>query len=107
MRLCEVEGGLGDIRMKKLLFILFLLSTHFADAQKGIEKLTAHKIDSLQRIHIDTILYYSSYCGECDVKGNKHTCYLKSGYLLADNLIIYKQYGKFYFLTFDCYNSGT
>ena len=94
--------------MNKLLFILlFSLCTHFANAQKGIEELTGHKIDSLQRSHVDTILHYSSYCGECDVKGNKHTCYLKSGYLVADNLIIYKQYRKFYILAFDCYNSDT
>jgi len=94
--------------MKKyLLVLLIFFCNNHSYAQKGIEKLTVHKIDSLQHIHVDTLLYYDSYCGECEIKGNTHNCYFKSGYILDDNLIIYQQHGKFYVLIFDCYNSGS
>jgi len=94
------------MKIKVLLILLFIISFQICHAQKGIEKLTAYKIDSLQHIHVDTILYYNSYCGECAISGKGHTCYLKSGYILDDNLVIYKQSGKFYILSFDCYNSN-
>jgi len=94
------------MRIKVLLILLFIVSFQLCHAQKGIEKLTRYKIDSLQHIRVDTILYYCSYCGECSIRGQKHTCYLASGYTLSDNIIIYKQHGRFYTLSFDCSNTS-
>jgi hypothetical protein len=94
--------------MKKLLLALVFLITYsqLCQAQKGIEKLTHYKIDSLQHIHVDTILYYCSYCGECEILGKKRNCYLASGYTVSSNFIIYQQQGNFYLLDFDCYNQS-
>jgi hypothetical protein len=85
---------------------LFSVTTY---AQKGIEKLTEAKIDSLQKAHIDTILWYCSYCGECffkktDAPIKYYNCQMQSGYDLSYNAIIYKQLGKYYVLNFDCTN---
>jgi len=93
--------------MKRLLLaIIFLFAySQLCHAQKGIAKLTRYKIDSLQHLHVDTILHYCSYCGECEVLGRKRNCYLASGYTLTENLIIYQQQGKFYLLDFDCSNT--
>jgi len=95
------------MRVKALFTFLLIISFRLCHAQKGIEKLSAHKIDSLQHIRVDTLLYYCSYCGECDVLGRKHNCYMASGYIVSNNFIIYQQQGKFYLLDFDCYNFYT
>jgi hypothetical protein len=92
----------------KLLIIAFISILFSANvyAQKGIEKINSHKIDSLQHVNVDTIIYYQSYCGECEILGHKQSCYVLSGYTLIENVIIYQQKGKFYSLDFDCYNSS-
>ncbi len=81
-----------------ILFILcFTISVCHAQ-QKGIEKLSNHYIDSLKCTHIDTILWYHSYCGECffrktDAPIKYYNCQVQSGYDLSYNVIIYKQNG--------------
>jgi hypothetical protein len=93
-----------------LLFLLLILFAFNTYAQKkGIEKLSKHKIDSLRNKHIDTILWYHSYCGECFIKKNDNpikyaNCTVQSGYDLTYNAIIYKQKDKYFILNFDCNN---
>jgi hypothetical protein len=81
----------------KYWFIFFLLILCYtkSHAQKSIEKLSRDKIDSLQKIHVNTIIHYFSYCGECEILHNKHTCYMLSGYTLNTNTLIYQQKGKY------------
>jgi len=88
-----------------LIFLLTILLSNHVCAQKGIEKLSAQKIDSLQHVRVDTIVHYSSYCGECDILGKRNNCNMLSGYLLIDNILLYKQNGRYYTLTFDCTNN--
>ena len=65
---------------------------------------------SLKNINIDSILWYHSYCGECDVLRKEPVpieysdCSILTGYTLTYNAIIYKQYGKYFILNFDCKN---
>ena len=83
-----------------LLFIVFIYNA-FAQKENGVEKLSKYKIDSLQSIHVDTIIHYYAYCGECEISA-KPQCYMLSGYTLTENVLIYKQQGKYYTLDFDC-----
>ena len=94
--------------MKRLILgtLFFIMYAQLCHAQKGIEKLTRYKIDSLQDIHVDTIVHYCSYCGECEVSMKKNNCYMTSGYTVGSNFIIYRQQGKFYLLDFNCYNQS-
>ncbi|MEO6851607.1 MAG: hypothetical protein ABI203_10065 [Mucilaginibacter sp.] len=95
--------------MKFLLLLVLLFSFSVSYSQKGIEKLSKEKIDSLKNIQIDTIIWYHSYCGECffkktDAPIKYYTCQVESGYDLSYNAIIYQQVGKYFILNFDCNN---
>jgi hypothetical protein len=88
-----------------LILLLIILLSYNTYAQKGIEKFSTQKIDSLQYLHVDTIIHYYSYCGECEVLSKHNNCSVLSGYVLIDNVLLYKQCGKYYTLTFDCSNN--
>ena len=93
------------------LLLLFILLHGYAFSQKlSIEKLSKDKIDSLKNEHVDTIMWYHSYCGECAIVKRLDTpliysnCTLQIGYKLNTNLIFYKQNGKYFIINFDCNN---
>lgn len=93
--------------MKYYLIALLLFVTQIGYAQKDIETLSQSKIDSLRGVHVDTIIWYHSYCGECffkktDAPIKYYTCRVQSGYDLSYNAILYKQQGNYYLLNFDC-----
>jgi len=84
--------------------MIALLNVQVCYGQKDIEKLSRDKIDSLNHIKVNTILYYRSFCGECEILGHGRFCKADFGYTLISNIIIYRQNGNFYSLDFDCYD---
>lgn len=102
--------------MKFYLILLFsILVAGNTYAQKGIEELSQNKIDSLRSEHVDTIIWYHSYCGECEILSRPDIskpntpirysyCTVLSGYTLTNNIILYKQKGNYFLLNFDCNN---
>lgn len=86
----------------------FLFSVHL-HAQNSVEQLSESKVDSLRTEHVDSILWYRSYCGACffrktDAPIKYYGCQVQSGYDLSYNAIIYKQQGHYFILNFDCNN---
>ncbi|MBS7563810.1 hypothetical protein KHS38_05290 [Mucilaginibacter sp. Bleaf8] len=84
--------------MKFLLKILFImLLGHVATAQSiNIRKWANRQIDSLNRIHVDTIVYYHSFCGNCEVRRSYNFCEVyDNGNVTMENAIVYKQSGSF------------
>lgn len=98
---------------RSLLCISTLLIATCSFAQKiSLEKWVERNVDSLNNIGIDTIIYYHDYCGECivlekpvninDTTARKHHCEIDNSWTQLANLIIYKQKGANYTLSFDC-----
>jgi hypothetical protein len=95
------------VRFYSALLLSILLASHIYAQKISIEKLSKQKIDSLRSKHVDTMLWYHSYCGECEVfnKEIKYAnCNVFSGYTLTYNSILYKQMSKYFILNFDCNN---
>jgi hypothetical protein len=98
------------MRFYNLLLLLILLDGYAYSQKLSIEKLSKDKIDSLRNEHVDTIMWYHSYCGECLIVNRPDTpiiysnCTLQLGYKLNNNLIFYKQKGKYFVINFDCNN---
>src|ERR1700761_5261676 len=95
--------------MRICLSLILCLAFNLCLAQKGIEDLSKQKIDSLRELHIDTVIWYYSYCGECFFKNTDapikyYNCQMITGYDLSYNVIIYKQKGNYFALNFDCKN---
>ncbi len=97
------------------LLITFLVAIPLSNlfAQKPtLTQLTKTKVDSLRKTGADAIMWYKSYCGECEVISHEthpasipanHYCTVDAqGYTLTDNVILYKQNDSYYKLIFDC-----
>jgi hypothetical protein len=86
--------------------LLIISGADYTLAQKvSVEKWVKHNVDSLHKIHVDTIEYYNQYCGECVVRKpgtEKYNCQTENGYTLAESFIMYQQHGKYYSLEFNC-----
>src|ERR1700748_298606 len=90
-----------------MLFLSLLCYCHSYAQKNGIEKLSESKVDSLKAEHVDNILWYHSYCGDCfyaktDSLIQYGRCLVENGYSLSYNVIIYQQKGKYFTLNFDC-----
>jgi hypothetical protein len=97
------------MKFYSILLFSILFSGYTYAQKKGIERLSKNKIDSLRREHVDSILWYHSYCGECFIKKTNApiqygNCSVQSGYDLTYNAIIYRQKDKYFILNFDCNN---
>jgi hypothetical protein len=92
------------MKLNLISLLLFLLCINYVSAQKvNLKRWVKHTVDSLQKDHVDTILYYHEYCSECDVKSKVHHCEIEDvGYEQIENIIIYQKNERFYSLTFDC-----
>jgi hypothetical protein len=93
--------------MRAYLLLVLCCGFTLCHAQKSVEQVSREKVDSLRKLHIDTLIWYHSYCGECffkktDAKVKYYTCQVQSGYDLSYNAIIYKQHGSYFLLNFDC-----
>lgn len=91
--------------MKSLLKIFFIiLLGQVATAQSiNIRTWATRQIDSLQQVHVDTIVYYHQFCGGCEVRRSYKYCDVyDNGNVNMESIILYKQSGSFYRLAFNC-----
>jgi len=90
-----------------LLLIAFGITDNYAQ-KINLETWTSHIVDSLQKNHIDTIVYYHAYCGECFIARKPtdtvqpRSCDVGTAWVQIANDIFYKQKGKYFSLTFNC-----
>ena|ERR1700761_8902174 len=91
-----------------LFYLLYCSALSYCSAQNvNLQKWVNRNVDSLQREHIDTIIYYHSYCGECYIIQSKSDLHkdctiTDDSWTQLENRIIYQQNGQYFTLTFNC-----
>lgn len=97
------------LKILTTLFIACLLtSVTIAQTKVNLNDWVKREKDSLNKVGVDTIIFYHQYCGECAViedKPNEHCEVIDNSWTFIKGLFLYKQNGHAYSIKFNYCNA--
>ncbi len=98
-----------ELKILTTLFIACLLSSvTIAQTKVNLNDWLKREKDSLNKVGVDTIIFYHQYCGGCSVKENKsneHCEVIDNSWTFLEGGFLYKQKGRAYSLKFNYCNA--